>query len=81
MKAGGRGADWKCTGNPPGRARAAGRHVMALFLLVVIVAMVLGIVGVVVHGMLYLLAIGVLLLVADVVFLAVRSARSRRAVR
>ncbi|MEU9080202.1 hypothetical protein ACFYUY_21230 [Kitasatospora sp. NPDC004745] len=51
---------------------------MVLFLSIVIVAIMLGIVGVAVHGMLYLLAIGVLLLIADVVFLAVRSARSRR---
>ncbi len=49
---------------------------MVVFLIVLIVAIVLGIIGVAVHGLLYLLAVAVLLAVADVVFLAVRSARS-----
>lgn len=48
---------------------------MVVFLIVLIVAIVLGIIGAAVHGLLYLLAIAVLLCVADVVFLAVRSAR------
>ncbi|WP_405808401.1 hypothetical protein OG729_26985 [Streptomyces sp. NBC_00210] len=42
-------------------------------------AVVLGIIGVVVEGMLYLLSIGVLLLVAGMAYLAIRSAlRSRQ---
>jgi hypothetical protein len=56
---------------------------MVLFLLLVIVAVVLGIVGAVVHGLGYLLAIGCVLLVADVVFAAVRWSRrtARRPIR
>lgn len=54
---------------------------MVLFLLVVIIAIILGLGGAVVHGLLYLLAIGVLLLIADVAYLAVRSSRSRRSLR
>ncbi len=54
---------------------------MVLFLLVVIIAIVLGLVGVAVHGLLYLLAIGILLLIADVGYLAVRSSRNRRSLR
>lgn len=54
---------------------------MALFLFVVIVAIVLGIVGVVVHGLLYLLIIGIVLVIADVAFLAVRRRTSRRPLR
>ncbi|MFD9690360.1 hypothetical protein ACFXPX_34015 [Kitasatospora sp. NPDC059146] len=54
---------------------------MALFLLVVLIAIVLGLVGAVVHGLIYLLVIGIVLLVADVAFLAVRSTRHRRALR
>jgi len=42
---------------------------MVLFLLVVIVAVALGIIGAVAKGLLYLLIIGVLLLVADLVYL------------
>jgi hypothetical protein len=51
---------------------------MALFLLLVIVAIALGIVGVVVKGLLYLLTIGVVILIADLVFAAVRLRRSGR---
>ncbi|MBV6696643.1 hypothetical protein [Kitasatospora aureofaciens] len=54
---------------------------MVLFLVVVIVAIVLGVVGILVHGLFYLIAVAVLLLVADVVFLAVRSIRNRRSLR
>nr|WP_274562843.1 hypothetical protein [Streptomyces spiramyceticus] len=49
-----------------------------LFLLVLVVAIVLGIIGVAVEGMLYLLSIGVVLLVAGVAYLAVRSALGSR---
>jgi predicted cobalt transporter CbtA len=51
---------------------------MAWFLLLVIVAIALGIVGVVVKGLIYLLIIGVVILVADLIFGAVRFRRSGR---
>lgn len=52
---------------------------MALFLLVVLVAVVLGIIGAVAEGLGYLLAIGIVLFAADVIFFAVRvSWRARR---
>jgi hypothetical protein len=56
---------------------------MALFLLVVLVALVLGIIGVVVQGLGYLLAIGIVLLAVDVIFFALRLSRhaGRRPVR
>jgi hypothetical protein len=40
---------------------------MVLFLLIVIAAIALGIVGVVVHGLFYLLIIGVVVFLADLV--------------
>ncbi|MFF2129387.1 hypothetical protein ACFVW1_29205 [Streptomyces olivochromogenes] len=46
---------------------------MILFYLLLIAAIVLGIVGATTEGMLYLLSAGVLLLIADVLYLAVRS--------
>ncbi|WEO93035.1 hypothetical protein A6P39_002475 [Streptomyces sp. FXJ1.172] len=48
---------------------------MSLFLLLVIVAIVLGIIGFVVHGLFYLLVIGVLVLVADLAYGATRFRR------
>ncbi|MET7934694.1 hypothetical protein [Streptomyces sp. NPDC005322] len=51
---------------------------MALFLFLVIVAIALGIIGTVVHGLGYLLVIAVVLFVADVVFGVVRWARRTR---
>ncbi|MFE7806950.1 hypothetical protein ACFU51_20220 [Streptomyces sp. NPDC057430] len=52
---------------------------MALFLILLISAIALIIIGAVVDGMLYLLSIGVLLLVVAVLYLLVRSVlRSRR---
>lgn len=45
---------------------------MALFLLLVIAAVALGIVGVVVKGLLFLLFIGVVVLLADLVLLGVK---------
>ncbi|MGW2560543.1 hypothetical protein ACWCXB_15105 [Streptomyces sp. NPDC001514] len=50
---------------------------MALFLLLVIVAIVLGIIGAVTEGLFYLLIIGVMVLVADLVFLRIRLGRRR----
>lgn len=52
---------------------------MAIFLFLLLVAVILGLVGVVAEGMLYLLIIAILLFVADVVFIATRwSRRSHR---
>jgi hypothetical protein len=51
---------------------------MALFLLLVIVAIVLGIVGVVAKGLFYLLVIGVVVLVVDFVLLGAILGRRRR---
>ncbi|MFC9621137.1 hypothetical protein ACFTXM_14405 [Streptomyces sp. NPDC056930] len=54
---------------------------MILFLVLLVFAIVLVIIGAAVEGMQYLLSIGVLLLIADVGYLAVRSALRRRRVR
>ncbi|MET9435544.1 hypothetical protein [Streptomyces sp. NPDC006551] len=51
---------------------------MALFFLLLIVAIVLGIIGVVAKGLFYLLVIGVVVLVADFVLLGLRLGRRRR---
>lgn len=51
---------------------------MAVFLLLVLVAVVLGIIGVAAEGLGYLLVIGIVLLVADVAFFGVRVARRAR---
>jgi len=51
---------------------------MALFLLLIIVAIALGIVGAVAKGLLYLLIIGVVVLIADLVIIGVRFRRSGR---
>ena len=48
---------------------------IALFLLLVIVAMVLGIVGVAAHGLLYLLFIGIIVFLAALIFAALRMRR------
>lgn len=45
---------------------------MVLFLLLIIVAIALGIVGAVANGLLYLLIIGILLLVADLIYAGTR---------
>jgi hypothetical protein len=50
---------------------------MALFLFVIIVAIALGITGVVVKGLFYLLIIGVVLFLADLVLGGVRIGRRR----
>ncbi|WP_210585489.1 hypothetical protein [Streptomyces sp. GESEQ-35] len=56
---------------------------MVLFLLLVLVAVVLGIIGAAADGLGYLLAIGIVLFVADVAFIAVRGFRrtGRRPIR
>ncbi|MET9381092.1 hypothetical protein ABZY09_08350 [Streptomyces sp. NPDC002928] len=51
---------------------------MSLFLLLIIVAIVLGIIGVAAHGLFYLLIIGVVVLVADLVYGAMRLRRRGR---
>ena len=51
---------------------------MILFLLVVIIAIALGIIGAVVHGLLYLLIIGIVVLVLDLIFVGVRKRTSQR---
>ncbi|MFK8911313.1 hypothetical protein [Streptomyces sp. YS-3] len=50
---------------------------MAMFLFLILVAVVLGLIGAVADGLGYLLAIGVVVLVADVVFFAMRWSRRR----
>ncbi|MEX0171769.1 hypothetical protein [Streptomyces sp. LMG1-1-1.1] len=56
---------------------------MSLFLALIIVAIVLGIIGAVADGLLFLLFIGIVLLVADLIYIAMRMRRSahRRPVR
>lgn len=51
---------------------------MTLFLLLVIAAIVLGIIGVVAEGLFYLLIIGVVVLVAALVYLGMHMRGSRR---
>jgi hypothetical protein len=52
---------------------------MALFLFLLLVAIVLGLIGAVAKGLFYLLVIGIVVLVADLVLCGVRwSRRSRR---
>ncbi|WP_371749258.1 hypothetical protein [Streptomyces sp. NBC_00280] len=51
---------------------------MALFLLLVLVAVVLGIIGVAAHGLGYLLAIGIVIFVADLLFFGARLSRRAR---
>ena len=52
---------------------------MAFFLLLIIVAIALGIVGVVVKGLFFLLIIGVVLVIADLVVLGARMSRDAAA--
>jgi len=52
---------------------------MALFLFVIIVAIALGLVGAVVKGLFYLLIIGVVLFLADLVFGGIRMGRRKGA--
>lgn len=51
---------------------------MSLFLLLIVVAIILGIIGAVAEGLLYLLIIGIIVLVADLVYAAVRFRRGGR---
>jgi len=54
---------------------------MALFLLLIIAAVALGIVGVVVKGLFYLLLIGIVVVLIDLIVLGVRLGRRRRVTR
>jgi len=54
---------------------------MVLFLLLIIAAIALGIIGVVIHGLLYLLIIGVVVFLADLIFLGARTRGRRRPAR
>lgn len=54
---------------------------MVLFLLLIIAAVALGIIGVVVKGLLYLLIIGIVVFLADLVLLGARSRGRRRPAR
>jgi hypothetical protein len=49
-----------------------------LFLFVVIIAIALGIIGAVVHGLLWLLVIGIVVFVIDLVFVGVRKRTAQR---
>ncbi|MGA5703321.1 hypothetical protein [Peterkaempfera bronchialis] len=51
---------------------------MALFLLLILVAVALGIIGAVVKGLFYLLIIGVVVLIVDLVLAGLRFQRSRQ---
>ena len=50
---------------------------MALFLLIIIVAIALGILGVVLHGLFWLLIIGIVLFLANLEFGGVRLGKNR----
>ncbi|MEU9870443.1 hypothetical protein AB0C87_21615 [Actinomadura sp. NPDC048021] len=52
---------------------------MMVFVLVVLIAAL--VLGILVHGLFYLLIIGVIVLVADLAFLGVRSTRRERPLR
>ena len=54
---------------------------MVLFLLLVIAAIALGIVGVVVKGLFYLLIIGIVVILVDLVVVGLRLSRRRRPTR
>jgi len=51
---------------------------MVLFLLLIIVAIALGLIGFVVKGLLYLLIIGIIVFLADMIFLGARLRGGRR---
>ncbi|MEU0664728.1 hypothetical protein ABZ508_00950 [Streptomyces lavendulocolor] len=54
---------------------------MALFLFLIIVALVLGFIGVVAEGLMFLLIIGIVVLVLDLLFLGFRRSRRGRPLR
>jgi hypothetical protein len=54
---------------------------LALFLLFIIVAIALGIIGVVVKGLFWLLIIGIVVVIIDLIVLGMRAGRRRRVTR
>ena len=50
---------------------------MALFLLIIIIAIALGIVGVVIKGLIWLLIIGIVIFLANLVFGGIRLGKNR----
>ncbi|MFD5451759.1 hypothetical protein ACWDTR_16820 [Streptomyces sp. NPDC003470] len=54
---------------------------MSLFLLLLLVALVLGVIGVAAQGLFYLLVIGIAVLIADLVLVGVRLGRRGRPMR
>ncbi|WP_023587524.1 hypothetical protein [Streptomyces thermolilacinus] len=50
---------------------------MAIFLFLILVAVVLGLIGIAVEGLMYLLVIGAVLLVADLIFFGAFLSRRR----
>ena len=54
---------------------------MVLFLLLVIAAIGLGVAGMLVSGLFYLLIIGVVVLIADLIYAGARFSRGRRPAR
>lgn len=54
---------------------------MVVFLLLIIVAIALGILGAVLKGLFYLLIIGIVIFLLDLVYLGARMARSNRRTR
>lgn len=53
---------------------------MVLFLLVIIAAIALGIVGALLHAVWWLIIIGAVVLLADLVYIGIRTGRGRRRV-
>lgn len=51
---------------------------MVLFLLLILVAVILGLIGAVAHGLFYLLIIGIVVLVLDFVYIVARGRRRRQ---
>lgn len=51
---------------------------MVVFMALVIIAIVLGLIGVLAHGLIFLLIIGIVLFIADLAYLALRWRRSGR---
>ncbi|MET9881151.1 hypothetical protein ABZZ36_42240 [Actinacidiphila glaucinigra] len=51
---------------------------MVLFLLLIIAAIILGLIGAVAHGLFYLLIIGVVVLVLDFVYIVARGRHRRQ---
>ncbi|MEU8521909.1 hypothetical protein [Streptomyces sp. NBC_01216] len=52
---------------------------MTLFLTLIIIAIVLGIIGATADGLAFLLVVGIVLLVADLIYIVMRMRRSARA--